>query len=71
MTPEIIVGILSLIGTAIGSLAGVITANKLVIYRLEQLEKKVEKHNGLVEKTYQLESDIAVIKTEIEDIKEG
>ena len=71
MTPEIIVGILSLIGTAVGSLAGVITANKLVIYRLEQLEKKVEKHNGLIERTYQLESDIAVIKTEIEDIKEG
>lgn len=71
MTPEIIVGILSLIGTAIGSLTGVITANKLVMYRIEQLEKKVEKHNGLIEKTYQLESDISVIKTELHEIKEG
>lgn len=71
MTPEIIVGILSLIGTAVGSLAGVITSNKLVMYRIEQLEKKVEKHNGLIEKTYQLESDISVIKTELHEIKEG
>lgn len=71
MTPEIIVALLSLLGTAVGSLAGVITSNKLVMYRIEQLEKKVEKHNGLIEKTYQLESDISVIKTELHEIKEG
>lgn len=71
MTPEIVVALLSLLGTAVGSLAGVITSNKLVMYRIEQLEKKVEKHNGLIEKTYQLESDISVIKTELHEIKEG
>lgn len=40
----------------------------LVQYRLEELEKKVDKHNNLVERTYKLETDIAVIQ---EDIKNG
>ena len=43
MSTEIIVALLSLLGTAIGSLAGIMAANKLVVYRIEQLEKKVEK----------------------------
>ena len=66
MSETIIVGILSLIGTLIGSLSGIIAANKLVVYRIEQLEKKVEKHNNVLERVYILEKDDAVIK---EDIK--
>ena len=41
MTETIAVGLLALAGTLIGSLAGILTANKLVVYRIEQLEKKV------------------------------
>ena len=48
--PEIVVAIFSLIGTLIGSLAGIMTANKLTVYRIEQLEEKVKKHNNLVER---------------------
>ena len=48
--PEIAVAICSLVGTLIGSLAGIMTANKLTIYRIEQLEKKVEKHNCLADR---------------------
>ena len=66
MSETIIVGILSLIGTLIGSLSGIIAANKLVVYRIEQLEKKVEKHNNVLERVYVLEKDDAVIK---EDLK--
>ena len=50
MNPEVLVAICSLIGTLIGSLAGIMTANKLTIYRIEQLEEKVKKHNNLVER---------------------
>ena len=46
--PEIVVAICSLIGTLIGSLAGIMTANKLTVYRIE--EEKVKKHNNLVER---------------------
>lgn len=66
MSETIIVALLSLVGTLIGSLFGILAANKLVVYRIEQLEKKVEKHNNVLERVYILEKDDAVIK---EDLK--
>ncbi len=47
--------IVAFIGTALGTLGGIIAANKTVTFRLEQLEKKMDKHNGLMEKVYKLE----------------
>ena len=65
MSDTIIVALLSLAGTLIGSIFGIITSNKLVVYRIEQLEKKVEKHNNVLERVYTLEKDEALIKEEI------
>lgn len=67
MSETVIVAILSLVGTLAGSLFGILAANKLVVYRIEQLEKKVEKHNQVVERVYNLEKDEAVIKEELKD----
>lgn len=50
MEPGIVVAICSLVGTLVGSLAGIMTANRLTNYRIEQLEEKVKKHNNLVER---------------------
>lgn len=50
MENEIAVAICSLVGTLVGSLAGIMTANRLTNYRIEQLEEKVRKHNNLVER---------------------
>lgn len=50
MEPEIVVAICSLVGTLVGSLAGIMTANRLTNYRIEQLEEKVKKHNNIVER---------------------
>lgn len=61
MSDTIIVAILSLVGTMIGSIAGIMTANKLVVYRIEQLEKKVEKHNSVVERTFKLEEEVKIL----------
>ena len=66
MSETIIVAIRSLVGTLGGSLLGILASNKLVMYRIEQLEKKVEKHNNVLERVYILEKDDAVIK---EDLK--
>lgn len=55
MNPEILVAIFSLCGTLIGSLTGIMTANKLTVYRIEQLEEKVKKHNNLVERMIAVE----------------
>ena len=65
MNDVIIVAVLSLIGTLIGTFGGILTANKLTNYRIEQLEKKVEKHNRVVERVYILEKNEAVMEEEI------
>ena len=70
MTETVIVAILSLIGTLVGSLFGILTANKLTNYRIEQLEKKVEKHNSVIERVYKLEKHEAVIEEEIDHLKQ-
>ena len=66
MSETVLVAILSLLGTLIGSVCGILTANRLTNYRIEQLEKKVEKHNQVIERVYNLEKHEAVINEEIE-----
>ena len=66
MQQEIVVALLSLIGTLAGSLIGVLASNKLTNYRIEQLEEKVAKHNNLVERTYKLEQRMEVIEAKLE-----
>ena len=61
MTGEIIVAILSLIGTLAGSYGGI----RLMSYRIEQLEKKQDKHNTLIERTYKLEERTSVQEEQI------
>lgn len=70
MTEAVVVAFLSLIGTLFGSLFGILTANKLTNYRIQKLEEKVEKHNKVVERVYQLETLDKVIEAKIKDINE-
>lgn len=65
MDSEIIVAVISGLGTLVGSGIGAYASSKLTAYRIEQLEKKVEKHNQVVERTYKLEQDAAVKTEEI------
>lgn len=58
MDSSIIVAILALVGTLTGSLAGILTANKLTNYRIDELEKKVEKHNAVIERVALLEQSV-------------
>lgn len=44
MSETIIIALFSLIGTVVGSGAGILVANKLTNYRIEQLEKKLDKY---------------------------
>lgn len=67
MSDVVFVGVLSLIGTLGGSLFGILAANKLTNYRIQQLEVKVEKHNNVIERVFNLEKEEAVIKEEIEN----
>ena len=54
-----------LAGSALGTVTGIFINTKLSNYRIEQLEKKVDKHNNLIERTYKLEQHNAVIDEEI------
>lgn len=65
MSDTLIVAFISFMGTILGSLFGVITANKLSNYRISQLEKKVERHNNLIERVYALEKHEAIVDEEL------
>lgn len=69
MQSEIIVGILSLCGTLVGTLGGIIATSKLTNYRLQQLEAAVSKHNTLIDRMYKVESRVTLLEDEIKDIK--
>lgn len=69
MSEAVQVALIGLFGSGLGSLLGVIASSKLTNYRLEQLEKRVEAHNNLIDRTYKLERDRAVFQEELEHIK--
>lgn len=68
MNDTIIVGFLSLVGTLLGSILGILAANKLTNYRIQKLEEKVEKHNKVIERVYHLETLDDVIEDQIKTI---
>lgn len=65
MTEQIILAVISFAGTLVGTLAGVCTTSRLSNYRIEQLEKKVDKHNNLIERVYLIEQHEAVIENKL------
>lgn len=71
MTNEIVIALIGLGGSAAGTFAGILTASKLTNYRIEQLEKKVDKHNGVIERTFDLEGRMREAEHDIRDIKGG
>ena len=70
MATEIVVGLLGFAGTLGGTFAGIITSTKLTNYRIEQLERKVEKHNSVVERTALIENNLKSVWHNIDEVKE-
>ena len=69
MNEAIIVALLGFAGTLLGSLCGVLAAQKLTQYRLSQLEEKVNRHNNIIERTYKLEGRMDEAEHDIRDLK--
>lgn len=69
MSDTIFVALLSLIGSLGGTFGGILTSSKLTSYRIEQLEKRVEAHNNLVTRMYEVEKNEAILEEEIEHLK--
>ena len=68
MPTEITVALIGLLGSSLGAFVGVLASVKLTDYRLGQLEKKVEKHNNLIERTYKLEEGEKITEEKIKGI---
>ncbi len=78
MAEGVVVALIGLAGSAMGSVLGVLASARLTQFRLEQLEKKVDKHNGVIERTFKLEErasvleeDIRVVNHRIADLERG
>ncbi len=65
MQVEIVVAGMSLLGTLAGTFGGIYVSGRLTQYRIEQLEKKVQTHNNLIARTYQLEQEFAVLDEKV------
>ena len=65
----IIVALITLAGTIGSGVLSAVISNNLIKYRVEQLEKKVDKHNNLIDRMYKAESSIEVIQEEIEQLE--
>lgn len=71
MNETIVVALISLAGTGIGTFGGIMASSKLTNYRISQLEKKVDKHNSVIERTFVLEEKMKVANHRIEDLEKG
>ncbi len=69
MNSTIIVALISLVGTIMGSLGGILVSSKLTNYRIEQLEKKVDKHNNFAEKIPILKTKIDMLNQRIKELE--
>ena len=69
MSTEIIIAIVSFVGTCVGTVGGIIASARLTNYRLAQLEEKVGKHNNFAERMPVIEEQIKVINHRIEDLE--
>lgn len=65
----VIVGLLALIGTIAGSVLTGSKTTALILYRLDNLERKQDKHNSVIERTYSIEKEVAELKVHSEEMR--
>lgn len=65
MKIEVIVSLISALGSALGTFAGIMVNSRLTNFRIEQLEKKVDMHNQVIDRVYELEKRDAVYEEEM------
>ena len=69
MSDVVLVALIGLAGSAIGAFGGVLASARLTQYRIQQLEEKVNRHNNMIERTYQLEGRMTEVEHDIRDLK--
>lgn len=69
MSAEIVVALIGLGGSAIGSLIGIFANSKLIDYRLGAIERKLDEHNQLVDRMYRVEKRVEVLEVKVTDLE--
>lgn len=69
MDSTVIVALISLVGTLIGSLGGIVVSGKLTAFRIQQLENRVAEHNNFARRMPVVEEQIKVINHRIQDLE--
>lgn len=69
MRNEFLSGIFSLVASLVGTFGGIITSTKLINYQINELKKRVEKHNNVIERTYRLEEHCKYVDERIEKLE--
>lgn len=69
MDNEILIALIGLGGSAVGSLIGIFANSKIIDYRLGALEKKIDEHNQLIDRMYKAEKRIEVLDVRVTDLE--
>lgn len=68
---EIIVAVITVIGVIVSNYFSNNSTRKLILYRIDQLEDKVNKHNNLIDRVYKLEDRENIIETKVERLEKN
>lgn len=68
--PAVITALLSTIPSLAVAIISIVLNNRVIGFKVDELQKKVEKHNGMVERTYKLESDMETVWKRYDDISD-
>ena len=69
MHGEFLTGVFSLIASLVGTFAGIITSAKLTNYQINELKKRVDKHNDVIKRTYKLEEHCKYVDERIDKLE--
>lgn len=69
MTTEIMVALIGLGGSAIGSLIGMVANSKLIDFRLAAIERKLDEHNKLIDRMYKAEKRLDILDVKVDDLE--
>lgn len=69
MTEAIAVALVSGLMTLLGVLVSNSRSRAVMEVKTDELRRQVEKHNSLIERTYRLEQDVAVLRNDVESIR--
>lgn len=69
MNTEIVVALIGLGGSAVGSLIGIAANSRIMDYRLGAIEHKLDEHNKLIDRMYKAEKQIEVLDVRVDELE--